>query len=280
MRSWVNCKRKIAIQHKKNLCTDEVLATKAGDQLNVKQKEGIHQLFSQGVKHKMRMNILRQVSKTSEFQVGRMREGEDPIEEGEDEGSTTVRKISTASLFTMVAKTSHPLLYIFATSLVRGQLWLLKVKLLQGINVSHDNVYSNSNRKCHKKDFMSKHCRKVSQKENTLKWREHNLFTKKVPRDAEAANIQVRKPIRACFHLPCPGGNNPTALGTPGCIHPTELSCAPGGFLRDQQANKVPCLAAGSPWNGHFVGGTWPNPWSTHDRSFFLQELCLHCSHS
>merc|ERR1719507_1641592 len=73
---------------------DEVLATKAGEQLNVKQKEGIHQLFSQGVKHKMRMNILRQVSKTSEFQVGRMREGEDPIEEGEDEGSTTVRKIS------------------------------------------------------------------------------------------------------------------------------------------------------------------------------------------
>ena len=144
MRSWVNCKRKIAIQHKKNLCTDEVLATKAGDQLNVKQKEGIHQLFSQGVKHKMRMNILRQVSKTSEFQVGRMREGEDPIEEGEDEGSTTVRKISTASLFNMVGKTSHSLLHIFATSLVRGQLWLLKVKLLQGINVSHDNVYSSS----------------------------------------------------------------------------------------------------------------------------------------
>ena len=79
----------------------------------MKQREGIHQLFTQGVKHKMRMNILRQVSKTSEFQVGRMREGEDPIEEGEDEGSTTVRKISTASLFNMVAKTSHPLLYIY-----------------------------------------------------------------------------------------------------------------------------------------------------------------------
>ena len=36
----------------------------------------------------------------------------------------------------------------------------------------------------------------MSQKENSLKWREHNLFTKKVPRDAEAANIQVRGPIR------------------------------------------------------------------------------------
>jgi len=64
-------------------------------------------LFSQGVKHKMRMNILRQVSKTSEFQVGRMtsREGEDPIEEDENEGtSPTVRKISTASIFNMVSR--------------------------------------------------------------------------------------------------------------------------------------------------------------------------------
>ena len=72
----------------------------------MKQREGIHHLFSQGVKHKMRMNILRQVSKTSEFQVGRMtsREGEDPIEEEENEA--TPRKISTASLFNMVGKSS------------------------------------------------------------------------------------------------------------------------------------------------------------------------------
>ena len=88
-----------------------MLATKAGDHLNAKQREGIHHLFSQGVKHKMRMNILRQVSKTSEFQVGRLtsREGEDPIEEDEDEGSPTVRKISTASIFNMVGKPSQPL---------------------------------------------------------------------------------------------------------------------------------------------------------------------------
>ena len=61
----------------------------------------------------MRMNILRQVSKTSEFQVGRMasREGEDPIEEDENEGSPTVRKISTASIFNMVSKPSQ-LLFI------------------------------------------------------------------------------------------------------------------------------------------------------------------------
>ena len=85
---------------------DEVLATKAGEHLNAKQREGIHHLFSQGVKHKMRMNILRQVSKTSEFQVGRMtsREGEDPIEEDENEGSPAVRKISTASIFNMVSR--------------------------------------------------------------------------------------------------------------------------------------------------------------------------------
>ena len=82
------------------------MATKAGDHLNVKQREAIHHLFSQGVKHKMRMNILRQVSKTSEFQVGRMtsREGEDPIEEEENEA--TPRKISTASIFNMVGKPS------------------------------------------------------------------------------------------------------------------------------------------------------------------------------
>ena len=86
-----------------------MLATKAGDHLNAKQREGVHHLFSQGVKHKMRMNILRQVSKTSEFQVGRMtsREGEDPIEEDENEGSPAVRKISTASIFNMVSTPDH-----------------------------------------------------------------------------------------------------------------------------------------------------------------------------
>ena len=64
----------------------------------------------------MRMNILRQVSKTSEFQVGRMtsREGEDPIEEDENEGSPTVRKISTASIFNMVGKLSQLILIFFS----------------------------------------------------------------------------------------------------------------------------------------------------------------------
>ena len=33
--------------------------------------------------------------------------------------------------------------------------------------------------------------RKISYKDETLKFREHNLFSKKVPKDAEAANIQV-----------------------------------------------------------------------------------------
>ena len=52
----------------------------------------------------MRMNILRQVSKTSELQVGRLasREGEDLLEEDEKEDNTPTRKISTASLFNMV----------------------------------------------------------------------------------------------------------------------------------------------------------------------------------
>ena len=33
--------------------------------------------------------------------------------------------------------------------------------------------------------------RKISQRDSSLRWREHNLFTKKVPKDSEAANIQV-----------------------------------------------------------------------------------------
>ena len=33
--------------------------------------------------------------------------------------------------------------------------------------------------------------RKISYKDETLKFREYNLFSKKVPKDAEAANIQV-----------------------------------------------------------------------------------------
>ena len=80
------------------------MATKAGEHLDIKQREGIHHLFSQGVKHKMRMNILRQVSKTSELQVGRLasREGEDLLEEDEKEDNPPTRKISTASLFNMV----------------------------------------------------------------------------------------------------------------------------------------------------------------------------------
>jgi hypothetical protein len=32
---------------------------------------------------------------------------------------------------------------------------------------------------------------KISYKDETLKFREYNLFSKKVPKDAEAANIQV-----------------------------------------------------------------------------------------
>ena len=62
----------------------------------------------------MRMNILRQVSKTSELQVGRLssREGEDLLEEDEKEDNTPTRKISTASLFNMVQthtpSQSHP----------------------------------------------------------------------------------------------------------------------------------------------------------------------------
>ena len=131
MRSWVSLPSGENSFWSLSFLADEVLATKAGEHLDIKQREGIHHLFSQGVKfkmwmtsffifhtnhkqiyychrewstrwstfvssnhitknsllsqgvkHKMRMNILRQVSKTSELQVGRLssREGEDLLE--------------------------------------------------------------------------------------------------------------------------------------------------------------------------------------------------------
>ena len=38
----------------------------------------------------------------------------------------------------------------------------------------------------------SSRARKLSYKDETLKFRDHNLFSRKVPKNAEAVNIEVR----------------------------------------------------------------------------------------
>ena len=59
---------KIPIFNSKNLIlniSDEVMNTEEAAHLDMNQKSMIQELFSQGVKHKMRMNFVRQMSKTS-----------------------------------------------------------------------------------------------------------------------------------------------------------------------------------------------------------------------
>ena len=48
--------------------SDEVMNTEEAN-LDSEQKEQILELFSQGVKHKMRMNFVRQMSKTSSKEI-------------------------------------------------------------------------------------------------------------------------------------------------------------------------------------------------------------------
>ena len=117
-----------------------------------------------------------------------------------------------------------------------------------------------------------KYCRKMSQKENSLKWREHNLFTKKVPRDAEAANIQVRELIQRKKDLVSlvKGCHNGAALSPHGRLHPFEFSGALGRLLRDHETHEVSGLVAGAPWDWSLFAFTRSSPGSSHDRSLLL----------
>ena len=49
--------------------SDEVMNTEEAANLDSQQKSKIQELFSQGVKHKMRMNFVRQLSKAFRVQV-------------------------------------------------------------------------------------------------------------------------------------------------------------------------------------------------------------------
>ena len=74
----------------------------------------------------------------------------------------------------------------------------------------------------------------MSYKDETLKFRDHNLFSRKVPKNAEAVNIEVMSII-----FPFPKTNHEKLQGcvmrflgeTRFCIRPTEESDTAGGFL-------------------------------------------------
>jgi len=150
-----------------NSIIDEIMNCGEAGNLTEEQKDQIQELFTQGVKHKMRMNFVRQMSKTSitgrhpsstSRQDSGVDKGEDVFAEEEEEidNETTQRK-SAPNTPEMKHKTS----------------------LVTVPKVRHHSVVSQSPG------------RKISYKDETYKFREHNLFSKKVPKDAEAVNIQV-----------------------------------------------------------------------------------------
>jgi len=154
-----------------NSIINEVMNTEEAN-LDTEQKNQILELFSQGVKHKMRMNFVRQMSKTSitgrhpssssrqDSGVDSKAEEEVFAEEEEEEVSNEETKQKSAP-----------------SSPERQK----KLSLAPFAKVRHHSVVNQS----------PTHNRKISYKDETLKFREYNLFSKKVPKDAEAANIQV-----------------------------------------------------------------------------------------
>ena len=83
--------------------------------------------------------------------------------------------------------------------------------------------------------------RKMSYKDETLKYRDHNLFSRKVPKNAEAVNIEV---IIISSVLRTDNENLAGCImrfldEASFCVCPTEESDTAGGFLRDQQTHQV-----------------------------------------
>jgi len=149
-----------------NSIVNEVMNTEEAGNLDSQQKNEIQELFSQGVKHKMRMNFVRQMSKTSitgrhpsssSRQDSGVDKGEDVFVEEEEMDNEATQQKSAPTTPEMKHKTS-----------------LAPVQ-----KVRHHSVVNQSPN------------RKISYKDETMKFREYNLFSKKVPKDAEAVNIQV-----------------------------------------------------------------------------------------
>jgi len=146
---------------------DDVMNTDEASHLNAGQKGMIKELFSQGVKHKMKVTLARQLSKTSTSRH--------PSSFGRQESAATGRE-EDGEVFSEAAEDKEDLHGKSAptTPELDRKAELPKVR--------HFSVAT--------PEFKSAG-RKVSIKDETLKNREYNLFSKKVPRDAEAANIQV-----------------------------------------------------------------------------------------
>jgi len=150
---------------------DDVLGTEASSHLNAHQKLQIKELFEQGVKTKMKMKFGRQFSKQS---VGSMKESKSSKIDFEFENDDN---LDDGDVFqdqpTGKSAPTTP-----------------ETKRKESTPISPKNrTYTVGNQD--KPDRRKSSGRKVSIKDENLKSRGHNLFSKKVPKDAEACNIQV-----------------------------------------------------------------------------------------
>jgi len=146
---------------------DEVMNTDEASDLDNKQKEMIMELFTQGVKHKMRMNLVRQMSRTS--MTGRHPSVTSRQDSGVDKGEVFLVEEEDEDQDQAKSAPTTPETERKATNFKEAK-------------VRHYSVAT--------PEFKSPG-RKMSQRDESLKFREYNLFSKKVPKDAEAANIQV-----------------------------------------------------------------------------------------
>jgi len=149
-----------------NSIINEVMNTEEAN-LNSEQKEQILELFSQGVKHKMRVNFVRQMSKTSI--TGRHPSSSSRQDSGVDNKDEEVFAEEEEEEATQKSAPTTPE--------TRKKLSLAPLPKMRHHSVVQQSPTGSG--------------RKISYKDETLKFREYNLFSKKVPKDAEAANIQV-----------------------------------------------------------------------------------------
>jgi len=205
-----------------NSVLDDILNSEELQQLGVEEKDKIRELFDQGVKHKMKMNFVRQMSKTSV--VGFSRSGSEKDGDGDqiletvadDDDQDETRETKSANTSPVVQRKTERFLSTVVPPAVTKT-------------------------------------RKISYKDETAKFRDHNLFSKKVPKDSEAVNIQVAtcnflsQPILAFVRLKVPiilddfcEINKPTRflvliLGPAGAgVSVLELGRAVGSLFTDQ----------------------------------------------
>jgi len=140
--------------------------------LEASQSQKIQQLFTQGVKQKMKISLVRQMSKTSVTGSRFLRQEsqmEDPLLEEDEEGSN--RRNKSAPTTPDNKRRSN------------NKDGAEEEEDKTPVKRRHFSVTTNP--------ILNKSERRVSYKDETYKYREYNLFSKKVPKEAEVANIQV-----------------------------------------------------------------------------------------